>query len=101
MEEGARALLIQASLSEYLWLFAIKHAIYFKKRVQPSSTISTPHYLFTGEHPDLKNIRIFGCAVYVFRLPQASNPEPRAVEGTYLKAMDVESIVFLFRVMTK
>lgn len=83
-------MLIQANLLDCLWSYALRHAIYIRNRIKHSTTGTTPYYLFTGERPDLKYVRAFGCAAYILRLPQASKFEPRALEGVYLETLPPE-----------
>ena len=62
-----------------MWDYAIKHAIWIKNRV-PTSTlpfrlkdlfVSTLIILFRayiGDHPDFKNLRVFGCKAVPLKL---------------------------------
>lgn len=91
VEDAARSILIQAKLPECLWPFALKHVMYVRNRVPHSTTGTTPYTLFTGEKPDLKHIKVFGCAAYVLRLPRPSKFEARAYEGVYLETLQYGS----------
>lgn len=86
--DAARALLIQANLPVCLWPFALKHVIYVRNRVQHSTTVTTPLFLMTGERPNLKYLRVFGCTAFVLRLPQPTKFENRAIEGVYLESKE-------------
>jgi hypothetical protein len=48
----------------------------------------TPFEMLTGERPSLKNIRVFGCAAFVLRMPQSSKLQPRADQGTLLECVE-------------
>ena len=64
--EMARCLLIQAGLENRFWGEAINTAAYLRNRA-PSAALknSTPFEIFTGNKPDLSNLRVFGCIAYV------------------------------------
>lgn len=88
MVEAARSSLLQASLPGCLWPFALKHVIYVRNRVPHSSVGATSYGIVTGEKPDMKHIRVFGCAAYVLRLPRGSKFESCALEGVYLETLE-------------
>jgi hypothetical protein len=44
--------------------------------------------MLTGTRPNLKNVRVFGCAAFALRMPQGSKLEPRADEGTFLESAE-------------
>lgn len=84
----ARAMLIEADLSDWFWPFAILCAIHIKCRV-PHSALppdTTPfHYLF-HEKPDISYFRVFGCHV-TCRLTNADmlgKFEPRGETGRFV-----------------
>ena len=64
--EMARCLLTQAGLENRFWGEAINTAAYLRNRA-PSAALksSTPFEIFTGNKPDLSNLRVFGCIAYV------------------------------------
>jgi hypothetical protein len=80
-----RSMLIHAGLQESLWPLAVKNFVVVRNRVPHIATKSTPFELLTGARPSLKNIRVFGCAAFVLRMPQSSKLQPRADEGTLLE----------------
>jgi hypothetical protein len=82
--DPARSMLIHAGLSESLWSFAVKSVVVVRNRMPHSATKLKPFELLTGERPSLKNIRVFGCAAFLLRMPQSSKLQPRAEEGTLL-----------------
>jgi hypothetical protein len=83
--DPARSMLIHAGLPESLWPFAAKTVVAVRNRMPHSTTKATPFELLTGARPSLKNIRVFGCAAFVLRMPQSSKLQPRADEGTLLE----------------
>lgn len=88
LEEGARALLIQANLPHCLWPFALKYVCFVRNRVPHGTVGETPYSIVTGKRPDLKNLRVFGCRAYGLRLPRGTKFESRAVEGVYLETIE-------------
>jgi len=88
IEDASRSMLIQANLPTCLWPFAVKHVVYVRNRVAHSTTNQTPYSLVTGEKPNLKNVRVFGCAAFVFKQPEGRKFDPRAIEGVLLEIMD-------------
>lgn len=86
--DASRSMLIQANLPTCLWPFAIKHVIYVRNRILHSATKQIPYTLVTGEKPNLKNVRVFGCAAFVLKKPEGTNFDARAAEGVLLEIMD-------------
>ena len=83
--EPARSMLCQAGLPECFWPYAVRQAVFVRNRVRHSTIDASPYYLVTGKKPSLKHLRVFGCAAYVLRLPQARGKfAPRADEGILL-----------------
>jgi hypothetical protein len=85
--DPARSMLIHAGLPESLWPFFVKSVTVVRNRVPHSAIKSTPFELLTGACPSLKNIRVFGCAAFVLRMPQSSKLQPRADDGTLLECI--------------
>jgi hypothetical protein len=58
----ARAMLLDAGLSEYFWPFAIQTAIYLRNRVPHSATPLhvTPYQLWHKHKPSIAHLRLFG-----------------------------------------
>lgn len=69
--EKARALLYDSKLPKNCWGYAIQVAAYLHNRI-PSSSIGdvTPFELKYSRKPDMSQIKLFGCDVYV-RVPDA------------------------------
>jgi hypothetical protein len=80
-----RSMLIHAVLPESLWPFDVKSSVVVRNRVLHSAIKLTPVELLTGARSSLKNIRVFGCASLVLRMPQSSKLKPHADEETLLE----------------
>ncbi len=59
-----RCLLHSADLGPEYWSYALAHAVYIKNRLPHHSIKCSPYQKFTGNKPNLKNLRIFGSRVY-------------------------------------
>ena len=65
LTEKTRALLLQHSLPQEFWAAAMDTASYLRNRLPVEGKEKTPVELFSGEKPDLSNLRVFGCLAYV------------------------------------
>jgi hypothetical protein len=63
-----RCLLFSAGLGPEYWSFALVHAVYLENRLPHRITGATPYVLYTGNKPNGKHVRVFGCRV-VTKLP--------------------------------
>ena len=81
--DKVRCLLIGSGLSQSFWGEAATTAVYLINR-SPSSAINlkTPEELWTGRAPNLKHLRVFGCACYAHQ--SEGKLEPRALKGVFL-----------------
>ncbi|CAK9108687.1 Copia protein (Gag-int-pol protein) [Cleaved into: Copia VLP protein [Durusdinium trenchii] len=80
----ARALLHHAGFPITLWHWAYLAAAYIYNRVAKQRNPKTPHERHTGNKPDLRHMRVFGCIV-VFRDPTPANKlAPRGKRGVFL-----------------
>ena len=61
----ANCLLQHSSLPTRYWPYAIDTAIYLHNRTTLSHNSTTPYELVWGRKPDLTNLRVFGCRVFV------------------------------------
>ena len=53
-------------LPMYLWAKALNTAVYVQNRLSHSARGNkTPEEMFTGENPEVKHLKIFGCHVYL------------------------------------
>ena len=61
----------EACLPNSWWEFCVEHALYLYNRT-PIKRLKwiTPFEIIKGEKPDLSNLKIFGCAAYVFLPPE-------------------------------
>ena len=64
--EAAKAMIHDQSLPLHLWAEAYKTVVYVQN-ISPHKILGnmTPKEAFTGKKPDLSNLRIFGCPVYI------------------------------------
>ena len=71
--EAARSMLLQANLSNMYWAEAVSTATYLRNRMVTSALKSkmTPYEMWFGKKPDLRHLRVFGCAVYA-HIPDGS-----------------------------
>ena len=59
-----RCILHASGLGPEFWSYAIVHATYIKNRLFHHTIKCSPYEKFTGQKPDLSNLRIFGSRVY-------------------------------------
>ena len=59
-----RCLLHASDLGPEYWAFALTHAAYIKNRLPHHTIKNTPFERFTGQRPNLSNLKIFGSRVY-------------------------------------
>ena len=69
--DKAESMRHHASLPPSWWEFAVDHAVYVYNRT-PMRRINwkTPYELINGQKPDIKYLRVLGCAAWVW-LPEA------------------------------
>jgi hypothetical protein len=66
----ARSMLYRASASERLWCYAVEHAVHIQNRVISAAlpwgeyTTVIPYEAYTGQRPNFKNLKVWGCAAY-------------------------------------
>ena len=62
-----RALLYNAKRSHEYWSYAIQHAVYIKNRLPHAhhKYKITPYEIYTGTKPNISNLRVWGCKVFV------------------------------------
>lgn len=63
--EKAKCLLFESKLEKRFWAEAVNTAVYLRNRSVAAKLNKTPHEIWTGEKPDLGNIRVFGSTVMV------------------------------------
>jgi hypothetical protein len=87
ISEKAQALRFTACLPPSWWNFCVNHAVHLYNRT-PLARIkwTTPIEIRTGQKPDLTDLKVFGCAAYIF-LPiekRVNKMSPRSELMTYL-----------------
>lgn len=82
--EAVRALLFDAEMPSTFWAEALLSAVYVRNRcfTQALDFPMTPYEAWTGEPPDISNLRVFGSLVYVHIDEKERNKlEPKAETG--------------------
>ena len=67
----------QTNLPLYFWDYALEIAAFTLNRVPSKSVEKTPYEIWTGKHPSLSFLKIWGYDAYVKRLT-ATKLEPRS-----------------------
>ena len=83
--ECARSMLQTTNLSTNFWLDAVETAVYLKNRSVHSAIKKTPLEIWTGNAPDISNLRVFGCMAYVL-IPDQKRTKfmPKAEKCTFI-----------------
>jgi hypothetical protein len=82
----ARCALIESGISEDKWPLAVKYAVYTLNRL-PTKRIDwkTPYELWTGNKPDVQDLRPFGCKAFVhIDKSNRTSLQPTSYRGTFL-----------------
>ena len=58
----------QADLPISFWGYALETAVFTLNRVPTKSVEKTPYEMWTGKHPGLYFLKVWGCYAYVKRL---------------------------------
>ena len=84
--EMARSMLFHANLPLELWAEAVSTASYIRNRCPTSSFKgATPYERWTGVKPDVSNLRVFGCDVYVHVPDQVRRKlEKKAIKAVFV-----------------
>jgi transposase InsO family protein len=83
--ESARAMLHDAQLPKRFWAEAIVMANYLRVRSPTASGTSTPYEDFTGDKPDISNLRVFGSIAYVHTPKEKRRKlDNKATKGIFL-----------------
>jgi hypothetical protein len=63
--ESVRSMLVDAKLPHKFWAEALSTAVYLRNR-SPTKAVEdkTPYEALTGNRPDVKHLRVFGCVAY-------------------------------------
>lgn len=88
--DTARCMLMDAELPNHFWAEAVNTANYVRNRMPARSLDGkTPFEAWTGNVPDISNLRIFGSKVYYLdRNPERSKLDQRGHEGVFLGYSD-------------
>ena len=78
----SRAMMIDSGLDQTFWAEILTAATYITDRT-PTKALNgkTPLELFTGERPDLSNLRVYGCAAYCAEYSNRKKLENRSWKG--------------------
>ena len=65
LQDMVRCMLDQAKLPKSLWAEAVRTAAYLRNRL-PTKVLQngTPYEVWTGNHPKLDHLKVFGCVCY-------------------------------------
>lgn len=79
LQEMANCLLLDAGLPKRYWGEAVMTAVHLQNRLPTRAVQRTPYELWTGQKPDFKQLRVFGCEAYV-HIPDVKRKkfEPKA-----------------------
>ena len=85
----ARAMMLHAGLSSGHWTYAVHTACYLTNRTSTKALDGdTPFRALTNKKPNVKNLRVFGCPVYVHVEDHTKKFQPRAQKGVFLGYTD-------------
>ncbi|KAL0313498.1 UNVERIFIED_CONTAM: Copia protein [Sesamum radiatum] len=78
-------MMASSKLPKFLWIEALKTAVYILNRVPTKAVSKTPFELFKGWKPSLRHVRIWGCPseVRVYN-PQEKKLDPRTISGYFV-----------------
>ena len=68
LAKTVRCLLYNAGLGPEFWSFALLHAVYLKNRQPHTTTNEVPLTAYSGQRPNAKRLKIFGCPIVVRNL---------------------------------
>lgn len=85
LKEKIRCMNEDARLPEEFWGETAATAVFLRNLSPVAKRTATPWELFTGMMPDVRDLKIFGCKVYVkLEKFQARSIGPQSVPGTFL-----------------
>ena len=61
----ARAMVAANDLPEYLWEFAVAHAVYLQNRAYTTTLNTTPYQIWHKEKPNVAHLREFGSPIWI------------------------------------
>ncbi|WKA00618.1 hypothetical protein VitviT2T_018956 [Vitis vinifera] len=80
-----RSMLSSSKLPKFLWIEALKTAVYILNRVPTKVVPKTPFELLKGWKPSLRHMRVWGCSseVRIYN-PQEKKLDPRTISGYFI-----------------
>lgn len=95
-----RTMLEQAGLSGKYWEYAMDYTVYVKNRIYHRAIDCSPYEKLAGSKPNLKHVRTFGCAAFVFEndpksLETAEHAQSKQVNVTFLVLGSGKIVQFL------
>lgn len=80
-----RSMLSNSNLPKYLWVEALKMAVYILNRVPTKAVSNTPFELWKGWKPSLRHMHVWGCPyeVRIYNL-QEKKLDPRTISGYFV-----------------
>ncbi|WKA08973.1 hypothetical protein VitviT2T_026653 [Vitis vinifera] len=80
-----RSMLSSSKLPKFLWIEALKTAVYILNRVPTKAVLKTPFELLKGWKSSLRHMRIWGCSseVRIYN-PQEKKLDPRTISGYFI-----------------
>ncbi|KAJ9685151.1 hypothetical protein PVL29_017257 [Vitis rotundifolia] len=80
-----RSMLSSSKLPKFLWIEALKTAVYILNRVPTKAVPNTPFELLKGWKPSLRHMRFWGCSseVRIYN-PQEKKLDPRTISGYFI-----------------
>jgi hypothetical protein len=89
-----RAMLHDSGLPKFLWGEAVRHAVWLKNHTSTKALQGlTPYEALTGNKPDLTDLRIWGCQVWVHD-STGSKLDSRAKEGYWVSMSKARATEF-------
>ena len=87
--ESAHAMLLYSHLNFNLWCYAVTYAVYIYNLIpkQTPAGFMSPHEAFFGDAPDLSQLKIFGCRVFVHIAAETRMEKgfvPKSHEGYFI-----------------
>ena len=84
IQEKAMCMLYSYELPQVLWAEAMNTAVYLLNRLTfCRHKGKTPFELWTGQHPDVSHLRVFGCDAYAMD-PQRKKMDKKTVKGIHV-----------------
>lgn len=80
-----RSMLSNSSLPIFLWMHALKTAVYLLNRVPSKAVSKTPFELWTGRKPSLRHLHVWGCPAEIrIYNPHEKKLDFRTISGYFI-----------------